>query len=92
MDKKRLVKYYGGPNYCVLIPVYYDHETAPAWRKYYIGPESYAIEYFETAPDYLNATADENEKNRFWKKQEYLLLLNHGKIKEANEIKVQYNF
>lgn len=92
MESKKIVKYCNTDNYCVLIPVYYDHEQRPAWRKYYIGPESYAREYFEAAPDYLKATANENYNNRFFKRQEYLLLLEHGKIKEADEIKTRYGF
>lgn len=92
MESKKIVKYCNTDNYCILIPVYYDHEKRPAWRKYYIGPESYAREYFEAAPDHLKATPNENEINRFYKRNEYISLLEHGKIKEANKIKKQYGF
>jgi len=92
MEKKQLVNYLERA-FCVLVPVYYDHETRPAWRKYHVTEDATeAREAYETAPDYLHATEDENRENRRYKRAEMFLLYDHGKRKEADAIRAQYQF
>lgn len=91
METKRITTYLNN-NFCVLVPVYYEHETAPAWRKYFIGNKEEAEAAFLAAPEYLKATAEENAINKHWRIQEYILLSDHRKTKEAAAIKAQYNF
>ena len=51
-------------NFCVLMPIYYQHETRPAWRKYYTGSRESCIKILGSAPEYLNATPEEERRNR----------------------------
>lgn len=87
-EKKRIARYLDG--YILMLPVYYKHETAPAWRKSTQGDLATVREAYEIAPDYLEATAEENKKNREWKRREYIYLLDRGKRKQAEEIRAQY--
>lgn len=92
MKTKELTTYLNNYTFCVLVPVYYENEARPAWRKYFIGSKEEAREAFKAAPDYLNATPEENAQNRQWKIKEYLFLMDIGKKKEAAAIKEQYHF
>lgn len=87
-DKKYITKYEN--NYCVLVPVYYDHETRPAWRKHYTGTKKECENILATVPDYLNATPDENKTNRYYKRLEYNFYMDRGQVKKAAAIKKQY--
>lgn len=89
MDYKKYIAAYNN-NFVVLMPVYYEHESRPAWRKYFIGTRTECENVLKSAPDYLKATAAENAENRHYKRLEYLLLVDLGKIKEATAIKEQY--
>lgn len=88
-EKAGIYKY--NNNYAVLMPVYYEHESRPAWRKYFIGTRTECENVLKSAPDYLKATAAENAENRHYKRLEYLLLIKLGQIKKADAIKAQYN-
>ena len=92
MKTKYICSYLEAGLYCVLIPVYYDNEPAPAWRKYFTGPLPECEEVLKAAPEYLNASPEENAKNRHYKRLEYLQLLEHGKKAEAAAIKAIYKF
>ncbi len=87
-DTKLLVKYEN--KYCVLIPVFYEYETRPAWRKYFIGTRAECENVFTGAPDQLKATAAENAENRHYKRLEYIYCMNRGDVKKAMNIKEQY--
>ena len=91
-ESKFIGTYCDTGNYCVLIPVYYENESRPAWRKYFIGTYEEAQAVFTSAPDFLKATPEEEKNNRHWKMQEYLFLLERGNKKEAAAIKAQYKF
>ena len=88
MKTKELSKYID--QYCVLVPVYYMHESKPAWRKYFIGSKEECTEIFSTAPDYLKATPEEEAKNLYWKTQEAAFLDSIGEKAKAAAIKAQY--
>lgn len=92
MNEKTHVCSHWRYGYCVMIPVYYENETKPAWRYYAKGTLDECRKAAESAPEYLTATAEENRQNRHWKRQEMLLLLDHGKKAEAEKIRGQYHF
>ena len=92
MERKRITNYCSKENYCILIPVYYECENAPSWRKVFTGTKNECKKAFENYPEYLKATNDENRANRQNKMQECLFLLSINKKKQAEQIRMQYNF
>lgn len=84
-----MTKYENG-YYLIMVPVYYDFETLPAWRKYYKGTKKECENIFTSVPDFLRATPEENRRNRENARLEYLLLMNHGKTAHALKIKEKY--
>ena len=93
MDKrKQIVSCYDGDNFCILVPVYYECEDMPSWRKVFVGTKTECTKEFAIYPDFLIATDEENMQNRKNKRQEYLFLLSINKKAQAEKIKVQYNF
>ena len=91
MERKRITNYCSKESYCILIPVYYECENAPSWRKVFIGTKNECEKAFENYPEYLKATNDENRANRQNKMQEYIFLLSINKKKQAEQIRMQYN-
>lgn len=89
MDKKTIVKYCG--SYCVLLPVYYEFESSPAWRKYFIGTKKECENIIDGLPDFLKASSEENKKARENKIKEMLFLFEIGKTEKAKQIQKQYN-
>ncbi|MSA02177.1 hypothetical protein GKG47_09010 [Lactonifactor sp. BIOML-A3] len=85
---KHIVSYLD--SFVILVPVYYEYEELPAWRKVFIGTKSECEKMIESFPDSLNTTMEENKRNREYKIQEYLLLISIGKKRKAEEIKLQY--
>lgn len=77
--------------YSILVPVYYENEDLPAWRKVYTGTYKECEDLFSNYPDYYNATNEENHKNRQNKIQEYIFLCSIKKYVEAEKIKKQYS-
>ena len=92
MESKKITNYCSKENYCILIPVYYEFEEKPAWRRVFTGSKEECEKAFENYPKYLKATNDENRANRQNKIQEYLFLLSINKKKQAEQIRAQYNF
>ena len=92
MDKKKIFNYFSKENYCILVPVYYDFEEKPAWRRVFVGSKEECKKAFSNYPDFLNASGEENAQMRKNRLQEYLFLLSIGKNAQAEKIKVQYNF
>ena len=92
MERKRITNYCSKENYCILIPVYYEFEEKPAWRRVFIGSKEECEKAFSNYPDCLNASSEENAQNRKNKIQEYLFFLSIGKNAQAEKIKAQYNF
>ena len=74
---KRIVKASYG--YVILIPVYYDHEIEPSYRKVFSGTESECKEIFPILPDEMKATYEENRQSRTWKYKEmvFITLIKH---------------
>ena len=91
MEYKQITSYLNNTTFCVLIPVYYEYETKPAWRKYFVGPEKEAKEAYQAAPEYLKATHEENHQNRQNKIKEAIFLENIGKAAKAKAIRKQYH-
>ena len=92
MEIKRITNYCSKENYCILIPVYYECENNPSWRKVFTGTKNECEKAFKNYPEYLKATNDENRANRQNKMHEYLFLLSINKKKQAEQIRMQYNF
>jgi hypothetical protein len=92
MEKKQIFNYSSKDTYCILVPVYYDFEEKPAWRRVFVGSKKECEQVFDNYPDILNASYEENLQHRNNKRQEYLLLLSIGKNAQAEKIKAQYNF
>ena len=88
---KKIVSYLENNTFCVLVPVYYEYEDKPAWRKMLIGSLEECKKQFELYPDYMHATFEENKKHRENKRKEYLLFLSIGKTATAEKIKKQYH-
>ena len=91
MDKKQITTYLNNNTFCVLIPVFYEYETKPAWRKYFIGSKEEAQKAYQAAPDYLTATHEENHQNRQNKIKEVVFLESIGKAAKAKAIRKQYH-
>lgn len=89
--KKEIVKYLNNGMYAIMLPVYYDYEENPAWRKVFVGTEIECKNRIDSFPDSIQATMEENKINRMNKVKEYQLMLELGKKKVAKEIKIQYN-
>ena len=87
---KHIVKYLDGGNYAIYVPVFYDYEEKPAWRKVFVGTEIECKNMIDTFPDSIQATPEENINNRRNAMQEYCLLMEVGKRTKANKIKEQY--
>lgn len=92
MEKTHIVRDTASGDFMLLIPVYYDHETRPAWRKGTRGDLATVQKALEAAPESLKATAEENRINRHYKRAEMILLQERGRRKEAEAIRKQYNF
>ena len=88
--EKEIVKYLDGGNYAIYVPVFYDYEEKPAWRKMFVGTETECKNKIDSFPDSIQATFEENTKNRESARKEYLLLLELGRKTKANEIKEKY--
>lgn len=87
---KKIVSYVDSERYCILVPVFYEYEDKPTWKKAFVGSKEECEKAFPDYPDTMQATYEENKQLREWKRQEYLSLLSHGKKKEAEAIKIQY--
>ena len=92
MEKKYITQYLNKETYCILVPIYYEFENKPAWRKIFVGTEKECKEDFVSYPDYMKASEEENKKNRNNKFQEYMFLLSIKKLTKAQKIKEQYRF
>ena len=86
--KKHICSY--RDSFVVLVPVWYEGENTPSWRKYFIGTKEECKKALEATPDSLEATYEENAKSRYWKMQEILFKEKIGKHKEAGQIRKQY--
>lgn len=76
--------------YVIMVPVFYDYESRPAWRTVYGGTEKECKSVFDTFPDAIKASAEENARNRKNKIQESLFLDSIGQHKRAANIRKQY--
>ena len=88
---KTIVSYHDGA-FCVLVPVWYDYEKKPAWRKIIVGTKKECDAAFAAAPDHIIASYEENKRARASKLQEMLFYRGRGDNKKADVIKAQYNF
>ena len=92
MENKKIMNYLNKETYCILVPVYYEFEDKPAWRKVFTGTKEECEKTFADYPDYMIANEEENKKNRENIFKEYMFLLSIKKYKEAEKIKTQYRF
>lgn len=92
MEKKKIFNYLSKETYCILVPVYYDFEEKPAWRRVFVGSKEECEKAFSNYPDFLNASIEENAQHMKSRMQEYLFLLSIGKNAQAEKIKAQCNF
>lgn len=61
---KKIVQYCKSENYTILVPVFYECENKPAWRKVYTGTKEECENELPLFPDFINANAEENKINR----------------------------
>ena len=87
---KQLCRY--NDKYCVLVPVWYDNELTPAWRKWFVGSKSECKAAFDGCPDHLIASYEENKQAREWKLKEMMFCRSIGHNKKADSIAAQYGF
>lgn len=95
MDKKQIVPYKIGntiSNYVILIPIYYEYEAEPAWRKVFFGTEAECKQNFDAFPDFEYATYEDNKHARICRLEEIKFLASIGKQKKAEQLKIQYGF
>ena len=92
MNKKYIAQTDDNNVFLIMLPVFYEFENRPAWRKVFKGTKEECEKEFELYPDSIKATAEENKNNRQWKMKEFLFLQSIGKKKEAEKIRLQYNF
>lgn len=78
--------------YIILVPVFYEFENCPAWKIVYGGTKTECEKEFDSFPNTLKASADENAQNRKWKMKEMLFCQSIGHNKKADAIKKQYHF
>lgn len=89
---KKIVNYTDKNTFVVLVPVYYEFEHGPAWKKVFVGTLEECEKEFCLYPDRMRASYEQNKKNRENKKAEYLFLLSIGKVAKAEAIQKQYHF
>lgn len=85
--KKHICSY--RDSFVVLVPVWYEGENTPSWRKYFIGTKEECKKALEATPDSLKATYEENAKSCYWKMQEMIFKEKIGKHEAASLIKKQ---
>ena len=76
--------------YTVMVPVYYEHETRPAWRKVYRGTRAECETVLKDYPESMKATPEENAQARKWKRAEADFLESIGRRQKADRIRRQY--
>lgn len=91
MYKKEIVKHWR-KNHVILVPIFYENETRPAWREVFAGTKEECEKVFKDYPETLKASAEENRKNRENKIKEYLFFMERGNKAKAESIKKQYHF
>ena len=75
----------------ILMPVFYEHEYKPAWKNVFSGTLEECKNAFSSFPDSLQATEEENKKNRHYKRLEADFLQSIGHYKAAEAIRKNYN-
>ena len=90
-EKTYIAKDNARGGYILLIPVYYEHETRPAWRKGTSGTLDECKKALEAAPEYLNATPEENRTNRHYQRATMIFYQDRGQLEKADAIRKQYN-
>lgn len=90
--KKEMVFHESLNHYVIMVPVFYEYESRPAWRTVYHGTKTECEKEFDSFPDTLKASAEDNARNRKNKLHELLFLESIGARERAASIKKQYNF
>ena len=91
-SKKKILQDGIGNNYVIMIPVFYEYEDRPAWRKVFTGSKEECEKEFSMLPDNLKATSEENKTNRETMIDLYKFFLSIHAYKDAEKIKKQYHF
>ena len=91
MYKKEIVKHWR-KNHVILVPIFYENETRPAWREVFAGTKKECEEAFYDYPETMKASEEENRKNREYKMKEYLFFMERGDKAKAESIRKQHNF
>lgn len=90
--KKKIVNYNGTSEYLIIVPVFYEFEEAPAWRKVFKGSKKECEKEFSSFTDTLKATPEENNRNR---KNQLKIAIFHesmGRKAVAKKIRERYHF
>lgn len=92
MYKKEIVNYNGSEKYIILVPVFYECESKPAWRNVFSGSLDDCKKAFSDFPDCLSATDDENKKNRYYMRLTAEFWEKIGRRKAAAALRSRYGF
>lgn len=90
--KKEIVSYNNGYKYLIIIPVFYECENKPSWKTVYSGSFDDCKKAFSMFPDTLQATAEENAKNRYYMRLQADFYQSIGRYSVAQKIRKRYGF
>lgn len=90
--KKAIVNYNNTSTYLIMIPVFYEYESKPAYRTVYKGSKAECEKEFSAFPDTLSATPEENNRNRKNQLATAIFYENIGRKAAAAKIRKRYNF
>lgn len=90
--KKEIVKYENGYKYLILVPVFYECEEKPAWRNVFSGSLEECKENFSSFPDTMQASPEENKRNRHNMRLTADLWQSLGRYKAAAMLRKRYGF
>ena len=90
--KKKIVNYNGTSQYLIMIPVFYEFEEDPAWRKVFKGSKKECEKEFSSFPDTLKATPEENNQNRKNQLATAIFYESIGRKAAAKKIRERYHF
>ena len=86
--RKEICSYLNKNTFCIIVPVVYEYRKNPAKRIVFVGSKKECENTFCNYPDTINATSEENKKDRQLLITEYLFLKDRNNKKELNRFKI----
>lgn len=90
-EVKRILRNGLGDRYCVSVPVYYEYEEKPTWKKVFEGTKEECEKELLLFPDNLKATYEENKKNKEIMIDLYNFFISIHAYNDAEKIKKRYH-